>query len=146
MPYTYVTDKAMSDFASVLKEKSGIEVPLSFPDGFIKANDLITEKILDDWLEGNENDYIPYFDCSIVNSLAFYAAHFSAIGLINCSIISENAFGGTVQKIYLCTNSVVNLDPNFNTSFGNFTVYVPKSLYSNYLLSYSSMSFLFKEI
>ena len=136
----------MSDFASVLKEKSGIEIPLSFPSGFIKANDLITEKILDDWLEDNENDYIPYFDCSIVNSLAFDAAHFSAIGLINCSIISKSAFGGTVQKIYLCTNSVVNLDPDFKRTFGNFTVYVPKSLYSNYLLSYSSMSFLFKEI
>ena len=75
-------------------------------------------------------------NCEFIDSYVLYGNRCSVIDLSVCGYIGGGAFGGNRSlSLYLRSTSMVSISGNFN-----YNIYVPSSLYSNYLSRYSSYS------
>lgn len=73
--------------------------------------------------------------CESVGQFVLYSNNCSVIDLPVCSYISSMAFMNPNLSLYLRSTSVVTI-----SDFFNYNIYVPSSLYSNYVSRYSSYS------
>lgn len=75
-------------------------------------------------------------NCEYIYSNVFYGNRCSVIDLPVCSYIGEDAFGGNRSlSMYLRSTSMVSISGYFN-----YNIYVPSSLYRDYISEYSSYS------
>ena len=74
--------------------------------------------------------------CTTVGSSAFYSCvNLNILYLSDCQTIGSNAFAGcSVLSLYLLGSSVAT--PSYTVGlYGNFSIYVPASLYDTYVIT-----------